>query len=201
MKGKIILKALELIGGATIVSADLIVAFLDSGYGASVGKIEYEFGKLRRERAHEEDKKRTLKRQHQRFYNMLYRLRQDGLVEKNIKNGQSSFRLTRKGKQRLAVLRKNSAVALPDYNYCKNSAKDGKFTIIVFDIPENERRKRTWLRSALKNLGFELIQKSVWIGRVKMSEEFLDDLKNLNLVEYVEIFEISKTGSLSRQII
>ena len=66
------------------------------------------------------------------------------------------------------------------------------------DIPESERKKRAWLRSALKNLNFKMIQQSVWIGKVRIPEEFLRDLRNMHLTEYVEIFEISKAGSLQQ---
>ena len=68
--------------------------------------------------------------------------------------------------------------------------------IVVFDVPEKERRKRDWLRSVLKRLELKMVQKSVWIGKVKIPKELLDDLFNLKLLDYVEIFEVSKSGSL-----
>ena len=45
-----------------------------------------------------------------------------------------------------------------------------------------------------------MIQKSVWIGKVKIPKEFLDDLFKLRLIDYIEIFEISKAGSLKNLI-
>jgi hypothetical protein len=52
------------------------------------------------------------------------------------------------------------------------------------------------MRSALKNLGFRMIQKSVWVGKVTLPEDFLSDLRQLNLISCVEIFEVNKAGSL-----
>jgi hypothetical protein len=41
-----------------------------------------------------------------------------------------------------------------------------------------------------------MVQKSLWLGKVKIPEEFLVDIRKLSLLDYVEIFEITKTGSL-----
>lgn len=40
---------------------------------------------------------------------------------------------------------------------------DKKWRMIIFDIPENRRRQRDFLRKRLKWLGFKELQKSVWI--------------------------------------
>src|SRR3990167_838001 len=77
---------------------------------------------------------------------------------------------------------------------------NNRLIIVIFDIPERERRKRAWLRLALKNIGLKLIQRSVWMGKVKIPKEFLDDIRELHLVNFVEIFEITKSGSLNQVI-
>src|SRR3990172_4751526 len=43
-----------------------------------------------------------------------------------------------------------------------------------------------------------MIQKSVWSGKTKLPQEFISQLHELNLLSYVEIFTISKTGSLKK---
>ena len=80
--------------------------------------------------------------------------------------------------------------------YAGDAAK--QFTIVTFDIPERERRKRDWLRGALRNLGLAMVQKSVWIGKVKIPGELVEDMKSMRILDFVEIFEISKTGSLQQ---
>lgn len=191
------LKVLEHIGNAVIDVADLTMGFLESGYGASPWQImgAFERRQIKRSKRHEE--KLSMKRSRQRFYSMLHRLKKDNLIEAMDEN-KKFFQLTSKGKRYLQALKKRRIDALPDNSYGKHDSKSSKFTIIVFDIPESEKRKRAWLRLALRNLGFQLIQKSVWAGKVKIPRQFLDDLRDLRLVEYVEIFEISKSGSLQQ---
>jgi len=118
------------------------------------------------------------------------------LIKEKTKEGNKFFSLTQKGKIKLSQLKKNSRERLPEIIYQK--AKSNKFTIVIFDIPETEKRKRSWLRVALGNLGFKMIQKSVWLGKVKIPKRFLDNLFQFKLVDFVEIFEISKTGSLKQ---
>lgn len=197
MKGELTLRILEHIGDAAIGMFDLISAFLDAGYGASTGKILSEFDKKGGERSRKNAEYSKMKLQRQRFSTMLCRLRNDGLIEEKINKNKPHVQLTSKGKQYFEMLKKRRSDALPDTRY-KCNLKDGRFAIVVFDIPERERRKRAWLRLALKNIGFNLIQKSVWAGKVKIPENFLEDLRELQLIEHVEIFEISKTGSLQQ---
>jgi len=196
MKGDVTLRLLEYIGDAAIDVADLTIAFLESGYGASSREILNRVERRSIMRAKNKEAKSEKERFRQRFYSMMHKLKKDGLVDVVVKDKKSFLRLTSDGKRRLLVLKKNHANALPDNSYGECGAANGRFTIVVFDVPEKERRKRFWLRSALRNLGFQLIQKSVWMGKVKIPEMFLDDLKELHLIDYVEIFEISKTGSL-----
>ena len=66
----------------------------------------------------------------------------------------------------------------------------------MFDIPEKEKWKRVWLREVLGLCGFKMLQRSVWAGKNKIPEEFLADLRNFNMLEYVHIFEVSKKGTL-----
>ena len=57
-------------------------------------------------------------------------------------------------------------------------------------------RERNILRDILRMLGFNLIHKSVWIGKVKLPERFIADLQRLGILEYVEILEVTKSGTL-----
>lgn len=127
-----------------------------------------------------------------RLSDMLYRLKKDGLIAIQDKNNQKTFSITEFGKETLLKLL--SRKLLPNNQYKKEFEKE--FKIIIFDIPEKEHRKRWWLRSVLKNLGFRILQKSVWIGKSKIPEELILDFKKLNILPYVEIFTIKKMGSL-----
>ena len=189
MKGEKRLKILEFIKNF-VTAADELFFIFTVPYGTSFHGAECLLRKYREGRA----KREFSAIERQRFADLLYRLRKDGLVESTKKNGKNLFNLTQKGKEILEKLRAKKDNALPDVKY--KSQTDNVLKIVIFDIPESERRKRVWLCSALKNLEFTMLQKSVWIGKFKLPEEFMNNLKELGLLSYVEIFAISKTGSL-----
>lgn len=197
MKGENTFKILEELKEGALGMSDMMMVFLGSPYGSSLSRFEYEFNKLQKERRQDEEKRKIEKQLKQRFFDMVYKLEKNGLIEKTQKNGNFLFRLTLTGGKRLKILKKRKENIFPELSY--KSSENKNFMIVIFDIPEKERRKRGWLRSALKNIGFNLIQQSVWMGKVKIPKEFLDDLRELKIVNFVEIFEISKGGTL-RQI-
>ena len=63
-----------------------------------------------------------------------------------------------------------------------------------------ESKKQDWLREVLKHLGLKMVQRSVWVGHWELPEEFLEDLRNLHIVDCVEIFEVGKSGTLKHLI-
>jgi DNA-binding transcriptional regulator PaaX len=194
MKGEITLKILETLGEAALSSAELFAAIMFSGYGASAGRIGHIQEKIhaqweegRKERAHEAELR-------QKYSNLLYKLKREGLVAERKKGKNSLFSLTFLGTRKRDTLRTRRAHALPSPHYQKQQGT--RFLIVAFDVPEKERYKRDWLRGVLHNLGLKRVQKSMWVGKVKIPKEFLKDIHALNLVEFVEIFEVGNTGSL-----
>ena len=186
MRGEISLKILQGLSQATMGAADLIKAILVSGYGASAGKIQNNLRKI--ESRHLQNELAQLERQ--KYHNIIYWLKTDGLIESR----HNGLGLTAKGKKRLVKLLKRKQTALPAKRYSEESEK--KITIVAFDIPERERRKRDWLRGALRNIGLQMIQKSLWLGKKKIPRDFLEDLRKLGMLEWIEIFEISQFGTL-----
>ncbi len=194
MKGEKILATLKTIKEIGEDGATLLEAFLRAGYGASLRKIEFEKRNIE-SRKYNERINRELRARHR---DLIYGLKKDELIKERVKEKKKYFFLTEKGKEKILELEEGIKNKLPKNNYePKNSER---FSIVVFDVPENERRKRDWIRNVLKNLKFRMVQKSVWIGKVKISKELIDDLFKLKMDEYVEIFEISKAGSLKQVV-
>ena len=185
-KGEITLKVLEAIGETAINFFDLMAVIIGSRYGASHGKLDYEFRK--RQVRREVEKEKQLEKQ--KFYDLVYRLKKQGLIQKK----ENKLKLTKLGFEKLKFLRERKKEILPDNNF--SAEKGNNFCIVIFDVPEVERRKRDWLRGSLGHLGLKMVQKSVWIGKVKIPKPFLNSLFKLKMLDYVEIFEITKTGSL-----
>ncbi len=171
--------------------SDLLLIFT-MPYGTSYSRMDFLIAQRQGIRA----KKTIKKEKKQNFYDLLYRLRKEGLVLERKKDKDCFFRITAKGKEILEGLRLKKVNALPTTSY--KAENDNLLKIVIFDIPEDERRKRDWLREALKNLEFNMLQKSVWAGKIKLPQEFLADLNKLNLLPCVEIFAISRTGSLKQ---
>ncbi len=125
---------------------------------------------------------------------ILFKLKKDGLVRVNNKNGVKLISITSIGKNLLEKLRLKKKDELPTADYKRQIDDDLK--IVIFDIPEEEKRKRWWLRNALQNLNFKMLQKSVWIGKSFLPEKFIKDLSNLRLLSYVKIFSVNKNGNI-----
>ena len=83
----------------------------------------------------------------------------DRLIEKRLleRNKDGFVRITAKGKQRLNDLElKNLKIKKPE-------RWDGKWRVLIFDIPEKMRVVRNKIRLSLLNIGFLMLQNSVWI--------------------------------------
>ncbi|MBI4085778.1 MAG: CRISPR-associated endonuclease Cas2 [Candidatus Liptonbacteria bacterium] len=194
MKGKFTLQILEKLAQTAVGASELFEAFLEAGYGASMSRFTHTQRQIEARHAKKKMEYEEYVRLQRRYHNILAWLKHDGLVGEEKRKGGKFFRLTKKGLLKLRGLREREKNVLPQINYSAQS--NSTSTIVAFDIPERERRKREWLRFALAHIGFHMIQKSIWIGKVKVQKEFIDDLKKLKIIECVEIFEITKSGSL-----
>ncbi len=145
--------------------ADELIAFLFSARSNSIRKsILWERVK----------KRQNLSRS--TYYQNLYRLKKRGLIE----NKNDSFKLSEKG-----------------LSYYKNSHKLIRIKlnkknriILIFDIPENQKKTREWLRRQIKSWDFTMIQKSVWSGFGPLPKEFDKRLKFLKIDKCVKIFKV-----------
>lgn len=196
MKGEITRKILEKLAETALNIGDLFDVFLTVGYGASRSKFERALALKKRQRSKQSTEKELRRQIKQQYYNMLYRLRADGLIEEKPKEKGNLFTLTRRGKEKLSFLKKLKQLPKPNY------PKEGStaFLIVMFDIPERERRKRDWLRMVLRHLNLRMIQKSVWIGKTKIPKALIDDLAALRLTEFVHVVEVTKAGSITQAL-
>ena len=189
------MELLERLADTAMGMADFLEAFLTVGYGASRGRLEREQRKIAFARERRQALVAPERALRSRFYRMVYFLQRDGLIEKRFIKGVKRFSITPRGNQRLAMLRKRSINSFPDAE-SYGSYPSKQLLIVVFDIPESQRRKRDWLRSVLRRLQLHMVQKSVWIGKVTLPKAFLDDLRHIKLTSFVEIFSVSKAGTL-----
>jgi hypothetical protein len=194
-KGQITERILETIADFIEGSGDFVGALLEAGYGASAYRVNQIRDRKENERIDRARKNGQDGDARQRLSKMLCKLERDGLIEKN-EHGRAA--LTLKGKKKLFLLRKKlKAHQLPDpRGYATRNTQTT--TVVVFDIPETERRKRMWVRAVLMRLGYTMAQKSVWMGRGAIPVAFVRDLADQRIDAYVQIFAVTKKGTLRR---
>lgn len=193
MRGNLTVKILQTLKEMSFEGADLCEAILVAGYGASGSKVR-KLAEDLRERRSVKNALFTEKRYRRNYQKLVSKLKAQGLLKVEDRGGQDFFSITSAGRTKLAVLESEANRRMPEVSYELVSSLHP--IIVSFDIPEKQKRKREWLREALKRLGLKMVQKSVWIGLGRVPKQFLEDLEKLNLLECIEIFEVSKTGTL-----
>lgn len=116
--------------------------------------------------------------------NFLYKikyLRQKGYIETFIERKERFAELTIKGKKHSQLfLLENLTIPRP-------KRWDGKWRVVVFDVPEKWHRKRDIFRDYLKRLNFIKIQQSVYVYPFECTNEIALLSSSLSIDPYVII--------------
>lgn len=101
-------------------------------------------------------------------------LQEAGLVEQ-VSSGQNDYaRLTKQGKKKALSIRLDSTDSL-------STNWDGKWRIILLDLPESRKNERESLRYLLKKAGFICLKNSAWISPYPFEHMFYNIKKDLGL--------------------
>ena len=180
MTGAVLEYLLE--GAATL--ADIAMVMLEAPYGTSASGFEYRLQQKRRAR----DRRVLDAAALERARSFIAYLKRDGLIEGSAK----SFRITAAGRKKLAAIvqwfRKRPVVPRGEAGECA--------IVVSYDIPERMRAVRKWLYGALTATGLYPVQKSVFVGKRKIPRELIAHIRRMRLEQYVEIFEVTKSGTL-----
>jgi CRISPR/Cas system-associated endoribonuclease Cas2 len=200
MRGDVKYSILQILNDFAGDAVDMGIAFLKSGYGASLSEIQRNYllqGEVRHQNKKASEEIRELKN---RFYSIANSLKRDKLLETKTQGDRLLLEITGRGIKKHKEMQLKRKVRMGLSPSPENQAGK-KVVIVAFDIPEKDRWKRHWIRMALLNMGMRHIQKSVWIGKVLIPKDFLERLETLKLIEYVEIFSIDKFGTLDELLI
>src|SRR3989338_8552315 len=85
----------------------------------------------------------------------MRRYKQQGWIEQSKREGKVFVKLTKKGELQALL------ACLMRGRYQRSARKSGIFWLALFDIPEEARRTRDFLRRFLLGIGFKKLQKSV----------------------------------------
>ena len=104
-----------------------------------------------------------------------WRAQQRGLIEQR----QNLLVLTAKGRRKVAP-------------FAAEDLSGGGQLMVIFDIPEDLSPKRQKFRQVIKQWQFRKVQKSVWVTDKDYRQELVELIKELNLREYVQLYECSR---------
>jgi DNA-binding transcriptional regulator PaaX len=143
--------------------------------GAMAPNIFQVFGKFKQSRRYSNKQLR----------NAFYNLRRQNLVEIiQEKDNKIKIRLTNKGQVRIKEF---SADIL---TISRPKKWDGKWRILIFDIPNKFTKAREALRRKLKDLRFYQLQKSVWIYPYPCEDEILFIAHVFQIEPFIEILTV-----------
>jgi DNA-binding PadR family transcriptional regulator len=110
----------------------------------------------------------------------IRRLHKQGFIEKN----NSNYILTSKGKELAKYIKSRK----------KNQQQkwDGKYRVVIFDIPENKRKIRNWLREELYLLDYRKLQESVFISKYALPEDLIKEIKQMKISSCVNYLLVDK---------
>jgi hypothetical protein len=117
------------------------------------------------------------------------------VIQGIVKEKEGKFQLTESGKK----------IMWKAFSIKKTLDKkwDGKYRVVIFDIPEKKKALRAWIRDELYSLNYKLLQKSVFIGRYPLTEDIIKRISeygidtNVNYLLVDKVFDervISKLG-------
>lgn len=106
----------------------------------------------------------------------LKRLREGGFIKEEEQGKEMIVKLTDLGKEALG----------PVFD---DSKWDGKWRIVIFDIPEKLRIVRNLFRRRLKDWGFRIFQQSVWITKRDVTSKLNNLIRELRIDKWVIVIE------------
>lgn len=128
-------------------------------------------------------KKKKIKFREMTIRQSIWRLKKMGFVRQDG----NSYKLTEMGlKLARYILQRKKIIG---------SKWDGKFRLVIFDIPEEKKEIRVWLREELYIINYQRLQKSVFIGKNALPEDLIKEIKKKkigNFVNYILADKIYK---------
>ena len=116
---------------------------------------------------------------------IIKRLEKQEMISINERGNKIAIEITEKGKRRLL-----------EYDFenieLKSTKRDGKWRLIIFDIPEDKKRSRDAFGKKLLQLGFLRLQDSVFVSAYPCKNE-IDFLTNfLEISDYITLVVLDK---------
>jgi len=115
------------------------------------------------------------------FLQKVHYLQQQGYLKKFIKNKESYIEITDIGKEKLKDLAYNKIK--PE----RQNTWDGKWRVVIFDVPEDKKDLRNYFRRKIKSWGFKQIQKSVYTFPFECAKEITQISYHIGVMKYATV--------------
>jgi len=129
-------------------------------------------------------KKYARKRTKKQFTKLIYYLKNKGYIKiKNLEEKQEVI-LTKRGVEKVLKIQFRTMK--------KRGRPDGKWQMVIFDIPERKRDLRDIFRENLQLLGYRMLQQSVWVCPFDVLKETEGVIRQYELDDYIRLFLIEE---------
>lgn len=158
-----------------------IIKFLLGGADLSIaGSLQSDFGIIK---SMSDEWSKIKEYSLKRAIRSLYQSRLVKVMEND--NGSMTLVLTEDGKKKALTYNMDTMTVK------KPKKWDGKWRLVLFDIPEKRKKEREVLRSLLKQLGFVKYQESAFIIPYECKNEIDYVVEFFNLRPYVRFLEVA----------
>jgi len=99
--------------------------------------------------------------------------------------GDKFVKLTHKGQLETLLIKATQGIS-------SDQKWDGKWRLIIFDIPEDARDKRDEFRWLLKRNNFKMLQASVFVNPYPLNREAVRYLQEARLMSYIRILKVEE---------
>lgn len=122
----------------------------------------------------------------QKFSQLIYHLKRKNYIRVESLKGKQAVMFTRKGLGKVF----HAQFKIDKGN--KEKRSDGKWIMVIFDVPEKYKKSRELLRSILQNLGYKMFQQSAWITPYNVAEKTEMLFQEFSLDRFVRILLVEK---------
>jgi len=127
--------------------------------------------------------KRRRKFKSKTYLQGISRLENRGLIEVVERRGKKFLKLTKKGQLHILLAKARISKKIP---------WDGKWRIVLYDIPEQNKLKRNQFRWLLRSNNFVKLQASVFVSPYPLNAEAVSYLKLSGLIEFIRIMRVDQ---------
>lgn len=119
-----------------------------------------------------------------KFAKLIYYLKKKGWIRIKELENREAIILTPKGMEKVLRIRYKVKE--------KKKRRDGKWQMVIYDIPERKRKIREDFRESLKLLGYQKLQKSIWVCPYDVLRETQELIRKYSIEKFVRLLLIQE---------